>query len=98
VQPDGWLLVRTIMKSEPAADALVERKTTALEAALAELGLPDVRVLVLDGEKYPDLGLARPVHVVAVGPFASAEEAKAACTGLGIKESGCLARQPGVPR
>jgi hypothetical protein len=98
VEPDAWLLVRPILKSEPAAEAHVRRQQRALETALAELALPDVKVLVLDGEQYPDLDFARPVHVVAVGPFASADEAEAACAGLRIAESGCLARQPGVQR
>jgi hypothetical protein len=97
VERDAWLLVHPVLKSEPAADVLVQRKQSQLAKALEELGSKDLQVLVLDSEKYPDLGF-RPASVVAVGPFPSEDDARKACAPLGFDESACHPRQPGEPR
>jgi hypothetical protein len=74
----------------------VERRQQELGAALAQLGRDDLRVEVLDTEQHQDLGIPTPSLYVAVGPFASEEEAAALCPELGLAGR-CDPRQPGAP-
>jgi hypothetical protein len=69
-----------------------------LERAIGALEREDLGVTVLEAAEYPGLEWLEGTVVVAVGPFGSAEEARAACPDLGIPATSCVARQPGSPR
>ncbi len=93
---DAWLVGRPVAKADRGAPVIVERRQQELGAALAQLGRDDLRVEVLDTEQHQDLGIPTPSLYVAVGPFASEEEAAALCPELGLAGR-CDPRQPGAP-